>query len=94
MTEPDLGTDVVVAYERDGNKIPPERLAQLRMTADQYTAMVAERVEKERRAPKIGDLAPDFSVERLSSVGARTGERFTLSSLKGRPVGLIFGSYT
>jgi hypothetical protein len=94
MTEPDLGTDVVVAYERDGKNLPPERLAQLRMTADEYTAMVAERVAKERRAPKIGDAAPDFTIERLSPEGQRTGETFTLSSLKGTPVGLVFGSYT
>tara|TARA_R110002111_G_scaffold212158_1_gene275441 strand:- start:99 stop:380 length:282 start_codon:yes stop_codon:yes gene_type:complete len=86
--------DVQVSYELDGNKIPPERLALLRMTAAEYTAMVAERVEKERRVPKIGDPAPDFTVERLSPDGTRTGEMFTLSALKGTPVGLIFGSYT
>ena len=44
--------------------------------------------------PKIGDPAPDFTVERLSPDGTRTGEMFTLSALKGTPVGLIFGSYT
>jgi len=86
--------DVQVSYELDGNKLPPERLAMLRMTADEYTAMVAERVDKERRAPKIGDPAPDFTIEMLSPEGVRTGETFTLSALKGQPVGLIFGSYT
>jgi hypothetical protein len=89
-----LEDGIEVSYEIDGTKLPPERLAQLRMTADEYTAMVAERVEKERRAPRIGDAAPDFTIERLSPEGTRTGEMFTLSALKGTPVGLIFGSYT
>lgn len=94
VIQPDLGTDVVVSYERDGRNLPPDRLALLRMTADDYTAMVNERIAKERRAPKIGDLAPDFTIERLSPSGQRTGETFTLSRLQGTPVGLIFGSYT
>ena len=37
--------------------------------------------------------APDFEVERLSSAGKRTGELFRLSSFRGAPVALAFGSY-
>ncbi|MBT5241516.1 MAG: redoxin domain-containing protein [Rhodospirillaceae bacterium] len=54
-------------------------------------------VEKDKLdsiAPKVGDPAPDFSAERLSQDGARTGETVTLSSLLDKPVGLLFGSYT
>ena len=84
----------VVSYTADVSTIPPERLKQLRMTADDYVAMRAERVERERGAPAIGSQAPDCTLERLAADGARTGETFTLSSLKGQPVGLVFGSYT
>ena len=67
-----------------------------------YTAMRAERLAREERAPKVGDKAPDFSLERLSAEGKRTGEMVSLrrhfASGDGpghdRPVGLVFGSYT
>ena len=39
-------------------------------------------------------MAPDFELERLSPEGRRTGQTFRLSSGRGRPVGLVFGSYT
>jgi hypothetical protein len=84
----------IVSYPPDGAALPAERLAKLRMTADQFNAMRAERVERERSAPAIGSRAPDFTLERLAADGSRTGGMFTLSSLKGQPVGLVFGSYT
>jgi len=40
-------------------------------------------------APKIGDLAPDFELPAANGDG-----RVRLSSLRGRPVALIFGSFT
>jgi hypothetical protein len=52
------------------------------------------RLEADRRSPQVGELAPEFSLERLSASGRRTGEQMTLSSLRGQPVGLIFGSFT
>lgn len=54
-------------------------------------------IEKERldsNAPKVGDQAPEFSAERLSTDGTRSGETVTLSGLRDKPVGLLFGSYT
>ena len=52
------------------------------------------RLERNLGAPEIGSLAPDFNLEILSSAGEQTGEKFRLSSARGQPVGLIFGSYT
>ena len=40
-------------------------------------------------APKIGDIAPDFELP-----AARGDARARLSSMRGRPVALIFGSFT
>ncbi len=54
----------------------------------------AAKVERDRNSPKPGDEAPDFELEILSPEGKRTGENLRLSSLRGKPVGLIFGSFT
>jgi hypothetical protein len=89
-----LDDEPVVSYTADVSQLTPERLAKLRMTPDEYLAMRSERVERERSAPKIGAQAPDFTLERLAADDSRTGEMFTLSSLKGQPVGLVFSSYT
>ena len=41
-------------------------------------------------APELGNEAPDFDLAVLDG----SGERVRLKDLRGRPVGLIFGSYT
>ncbi len=52
------------------------------------------RIERDKNSPRIGDEAPEFELELLSPAGMRTGDRLRLSQLRGRPVGLIFGSFT
>ncbi|MDP7044870.1 MAG: hypothetical protein QF386_04510 [Alphaproteobacteria bacterium] len=52
------------------------------------------RIRQDLAAPKDGHDAPDFTVERLGAEGKRTGEMVQLSSLFGKPVALLFGSYT
>ena len=52
------------------------------------------RLERDVGAPKVCTRAPDFDLEILSSERGQTGETFRLSSARGQPVGLIFGSYT
>ncbi|MAG37344.1 MAG: hypothetical protein CL878_14005 [Dehalococcoidia bacterium] len=49
---------------------------------------------REERAPAVGALAPDFALERLSPIAGRTGRQARLSDHQGRPVALVFGSYT
>ncbi|MBI3915475.1 MAG: hypothetical protein HY322_00510 [Betaproteobacteria bacterium] len=76
----------------------PERWEKIGETRErylaQYEAQVRERARRDQAAPKVGELTPDFEIERLSPVGKRTGEMFRLSSTRGRPVALVFGSYT
>lgn len=60
------------------------------MTPERRDALRAAFAERERRLPAIGDAAPDFELPVLHGGGARV----RLSSLRGRPVALIFGSYT
>lgn len=50
--------------------------------------------EWESGAPKAGAEAPDFEVEKLTPNGDRTGEMFQLSSVRGKPIALVMGSYT
>jgi len=51
---------------------------------------VAWQIENDRLSPKVGDLAPDFSL--LDAAGDRATR---LSDFRGkRPVALVFGSYT
>ena len=73
---------------------PPERLKKMGLTRSQYEAMVRERSVRDQIAPKVGELAPDFEIERLTPAGKRSGEMFRLSSQRGKPVALVFGSYT
>ena len=46
--------------------------------------------QRDAKAPQVGDAAPDFDLALLDG----DGERVRLSELRGKPVGLIFGSYT
>lgn len=82
-----------ISYAPD-NLLSDEEISARNLTRDEYRQIRAERVDRERRAPKPGELAPDFELERLSANGKRTGEMVRLSQSKGRPVALIFGSYT
>lgn len=83
-----------ISYPADWRDIPPDRWAKMMMTPEQYTTMRAERLAREALAPNVGDAAPDFSAERLTPAGKPTGETLSLSAFRGKPVGLVFGSYT
>lgn len=83
-----------ISYPADWREIPPERWAKMMMTPEAYTAMRAERLAREADAPGIGDMAPAFAAERLTSTGKPTGETLALAALHGKPTGLVFGSYT
>ena len=52
--------------------------------------------EKAREAivPRVGSPAPDFVADRLDRDRRRTGASVRLSDLRGKPVSLVFGSYT
>ena len=64
-------------------------------TRDELRKFIEGRVIRDKeKAPKVGDAAPDFEIERLDSKGKRTGVMERLSDHFGIPIGLIFGSYT
>ncbi len=76
------------------NGISDEELEFRGWTRDGMRAGYERRLEADKNAPQPGDVAPDCTLELLSAGGTRTGESLALSSLRGKPVGLIFGSFT
>ncbi len=64
------------------------------MSEEEFDAMMADQKERQAGVPKIGDVAPDFELEILDRAKKRTGEFVRLSAHRGKPVALLFGSYT
>ena len=64
-------------------------------TRDELRKFIEKRVIRDQeKSPKVGDPAPDLELELLDARGNRTGEMTRLSSYFGKPIGLVFGSYT
>jgi hypothetical protein len=57
-------------------------------------AHMEEEKAREADVPKVGSEAPDFVADVLGAGRKRTGEQVRLSDLRGKPVGIVFGSYT
>jgi len=64
------------------------------ISKEKWVDYIQGRIRQDIAAPKQSDIAPDFKVERLDVDGSRTGDMFRLSSLFGKPIALLFGSYT
>jgi len=60
------------------------------MTGEKMAVLRRLMARRDELAPKVGDEAPHFDLPILHG----DGERVRLSDLRGRPVALIFGSYT
>ena len=88
--------DITLPQEMEDriNAISDEELEFRGWTRESMREGYLKRLRKDLNSPQIGDIAPDFELEKLSASGARTGEMMKLSDLRGKPVGLIFGSYT
>ena len=50
--------------------------------------------ERQSEVPRPGDMAPDFELDLLDRGRKRTGDTVRLAALRGKPVALMFGSYT
>ena len=64
------------------------------ITAEQFDAHMATEKAREATVPQIGSEAPEFVADVLDRDRKRTGEQVRLSELRGKPVGIVFGSYT
>ena len=56
--------------------------------------LTADRTLLDTTAPKVGETAPEFKAEVLSSEGLPSGEFISLSDYRGRMLALMFGSFT
>ena len=82
-------------FERRLASVTDEELAVRGQKREDLRAYYEQRVMRdEERSPVLGAEAPDVTLELLSADGRRTGEYHSLSSFRGLPVGLIFGSFT
>ncbi len=78
---------------RDEEQIQ-KKLKEWNISREEFDRLQAVKLERESRVTPISALAPDFELEQLSPEGDRTGETTRLTSFRGRPVALVFGSYT
>lgn len=60
------------------------------MTGERFAQLREALARRDERAPKVGEEAPDFHLPLLHGNGATV----RLSDQRGKPVALIFGSYT
>ena len=85
----------VTLEQYSGMSMPERRNVWLQIsdiTEAEFEAHMAEEKARESTVPQVGSEAPDFVADVLDR--QRTAEQVRLSSLRGKPVGLIFGSYT
>ncbi len=71
-----------------------EKWGEMGTSRAQFAEHWRTRLERDVGAPQIGARAPDLDLEILSSEGGKNYETCRLSSVRGQPAGLIFGSYT
>ena len=64
------------------------------ISQEEFEAHMAEEKTRETDVPQVGSMAPDFTADVLNRERKRIGETVMLSDLRGKPVGIIFGSYT
>ncbi len=64
------------------------------ISEEEFDAFMAFQKERQANVPQVGAQAPDFTLDVLDKDRLRTGDTITLSSLHGKPVALLFGSYT
>ena len=83
----------------EGAKLSPEDRRKLWLsisdiTEAQFDALQEREKSRQKLVPQPGAMAPDFEIDMLLRDRKRTGDKVRLSSLRGKPVGLVFGSYT
>ncbi len=65
-----------------------------KISKEELEAHIEEEKAREADLPQVGSEAPDFVADVLGPNRQRTGDQVRLSDLRGKPVGIAFGSYT
>ncbi len=71
-----------------------ETFRSLGISREDLEAIIQLQRARDATAPAPGDPAPDFDLPELDPSGGASSRRIRLSALLGKPVGLVFGSYT
>lgn len=79
--------------ESDPNGPSEAMLEAMNVTRDFLRRRQLQKRDMDALAPKTGEAAPDFCVFPLVN-GSLSGESVRLSNFLGRPLALLFGSYT
>ena len=64
------------------------------LSEQEFDTLFAENKARQVQVPELGSEAPDFELDVLDKEQGRLQNKIRLSSLRGKPVALIFGSYT
>lgn len=78
----------------DWDSIPEAMRKEMNISREDFEEVHRRQAARELNTPALGSLAPEFSLRRLGADGKLTEEVLQLSSLRGKPVALVFGSYT
>ena len=89
-----MAVELPSRFEEGLARVSEKELKVRGMTRDELRKHMERRVLRDQKSPQVGDDAPEFELELLSPQGKRSGESVKLSSFRGKPLGLIFGSYT
>jgi hypothetical protein len=77
------------------DRLSDEELMARGITRAEQRKRMEQRILRDReKSPEIGDDAPDLKLEVLKPEGKRSGEYLQISSLRGKFVGILFGSYS
>jgi hypothetical protein len=78
----------------DPDEIPPALWKEMNISRERFDEIQRMQAAREQNAPPLQSVAPDFELRLLVEKGKLSEERVRLSSLRGRPVGLVLGNYT
>ena len=78
----------------DWDDIPPAIRKHMGLTREQFDGLRMFMEKRDAATPAVGMEAPEFELRRIDRNRGPLDEHVRLSSLRGRPVALAFGSYT
>ena len=67
---------------------------EMNISREEFDEILERQAAREAQTPAVGTVAPAFRHRRLDQKGKRTDYFLELAALRGRPLGLVFGSYT
>lgn len=80
------------AMDRDARRKVWLQISEI--TDADLSAHMAEENAREGIVPRPGQMAPDFVADVLDRDRKLTGDTVRLSDLRGKPIALVFGSFT